>query len=99
LLSCLKGRAFNLEDTRITRLIRIKRLLLVAVVAFVWLHRTGEWRYEKIKPIRIKKTLDRPAKGVFRYGLDWLQDKLKNSVNSLRTLLQFIVFKDISEAR
>jgi hypothetical protein len=57
LFSCLKGRGFNLEDTRITKLIRIKRLLVVAVVAFAWAHRTGEWRHENVKPIRIKKHL------------------------------------------
>jgi hypothetical protein len=42
-LSCLKGRGFNLEDTRVTKLIRIKRLLVGAIVAFAWAHRTGEW--------------------------------------------------------
>jgi hypothetical protein len=97
LFGCLKGRGFNLEDTRITRLIRIKRLLVVVVVAFAWAHRTGEWRHENVKPIRVKKTLGRPAKSIFRYGLDWLQDKLQNAVDSLRTILHFIVFKELSE--
>jgi hypothetical protein len=97
LVSCLKGRGFNLEDTRITKLIRIKRLLVVAVVAFAWAHRTGEWRHENIKSIRIKKTLDRRAKSIFRYGLDWLQNKLQHSVGSLKTLLHFIVFKELCE--
>jgi transposase len=41
LFSCLKERDFNLEDTRITQLIRLKRLLVVAVIAFAWAHRTG----------------------------------------------------------
>ena len=98
LFSCLKGRGFNLEDTRITKPIRIKRLLVVAVVAFAWAHRTGEWRHENVKPIRIKKTLDRPAKSIFRYGLDWLQDKLQNSMDSLKALLHFIVFKELCKA-
>ena len=98
LFSCLKGRGFNLEDTRITKLIRIKRLLVVAVVAFAWAHRTGEWRHEHVKPIRIKKTLKRPAKSIFRYGLDWLQDTLQNAVDSLKSLLEFLVFKELCEA-
>jgi hypothetical protein len=97
LFSCLKGRGFNLEDTRITKLIRIKRLLVVVVIAFAWVHRTGEWRHENVKPIRIKKTLERLAKSIFRYGLDWLQDKLQNSVDSLKTLLYFLVFKELYE--
>ena len=97
LFSCLKGRGFNLEDTRITKLIRIKRVLVVVVIAFAWAHRTGEWRHEHVKPIRIKKTLERPAKSIFRYGLDWLQDKLQNAVDSLKTLLDFLVFKELFE--
>lgn len=86
-----------LEDTRITKLIRIKRLLVVVVIAFAWAHRTGEWRHENVKPIRIKKTLERPAKSIFRYGLDWLQDKLQNAVDSLKTLVHFLVFKEPCE--
>jgi hypothetical protein len=34
LFSCLKGRGFNLEDTRVTKLIRIKRLLVLPTIAF-----------------------------------------------------------------
>lgn len=98
LFSCLKGHGFNLEDTRITKLIRIKRLLVVVVIAFAWAHRIGEWRHENVKPIRIKKTLKRPAKSIFRYGLDWLQDKLQNAVDSLKLLVHFLVFKELSEA-
>jgi hypothetical protein len=85
LFSCLKKRGFNLEDTRITQLIRLKRLLVVAVMTFAWAHRTGEWRQENVHPIRIKKTLHRPEKSIFRYGLDWLQDKLLNSGDSLKS--------------
>jgi Transposase DDE domain len=99
LFSCLKERGFNLEDTRITKLIRIKRVLVVVVIAFAWAHRTGEWRHENVKPIRITKTLERPAKSIFRYGLDWLQDKLQNVADSLKTLLHFLVFKELCEAR
>ena len=87
-----------LEDTRVTKLIRIKRILVVVVIAFARTHRTGEWRHENVKPIRIKKTLKRPAKSIFRYGLDWLQDKLQNAVDSLKTLLEFLVFKELCEA-
>ena len=97
LFSCLKGRGFNLEDTRITQLIRLKRLLVVAVIAFAWTHHTSEWRQENVNPIQIKKTLHRPEKSIFRYGLDWLQDKLLNSSDSLKSfyaiLFQPIVFK------
>lgn len=50
--SCLKGRGFNFEDTHthVTDRTRIKRLLAVAVIAFCWAHRVGEWQHEQVKP-------------------------------------------------
>ena len=54
LFAAFKGRGFNLEDTRITNRLRLKRLLTVMVIAFCWAHRTGEWQHENVKPIKIK---------------------------------------------
>lgn len=82
LFSCLKGRGFNLEETRVTDLVRIKRLLTVPIIAFCWSHCTGEWRHENIKPITIKKH-KRLAKSYFKYGLDWIRDKLLETVPAL----------------
>jgi transposase len=70
LFGCLKGRGFNLEETRITKLIRIKRLLVVLVIAFAWSHHTGEWRHENVKPIRIKKHSIASQKVFF--DTDWI---------------------------
>ena len=41
-----------------------------------WAHLVGEWRHEE-KQIIIKKH-DRPAKSLFRYGLDYIIDASKN---------------------
>lgn len=42
LFSCLKGRrGFNLEETRLTDCSRIKWLLVVPVIVFCCVHRTG----------------------------------------------------------
>jgi len=87
LFACLKGRGFNLEETRVTDRIRIKRLLVVPVIAFCWAHRTGEWRHENIKPIKIKKH-QRLAKSYFKYGLDWLRDNLLKPSTALSTAFQ-----------
>jgi hypothetical protein len=87
LFSCLKGRGFNLEDTRVTDRVRIKRLLVVPVIAFCWAHRTGEWRHESIKPIKIKKH-KRLAKSYFKYGLDWIRDNLLKSTDALSATFQ-----------
>jgi hypothetical protein len=81
LFSCLKGRGFNLEETRVTDRARIKRLLVIPVIAFCWAHVTGEWRNENIKPIKVKKH-KRLAKSYFKYGLDWVRDGLMKTIAS-----------------
>jgi len=95
LFSCLKGRGFNLEETRVTDRARIKRLLVVAVVAFCWAHRIGEWQHENVKPIKVKKH-QRMAKSFFRVGLDLLRDSLLKPIDSLRLVCQnFLQFIDL----
>ena len=75
LFGCLKSRGFNFEDTHVTDRRRIKRLLVVAVIAFCWAHRVGEWQHERVKPIKIKKH-QRPGKSIFRLGLDTINGAL-----------------------
>jgi len=76
LFSCLKSRGFNFEDTHVTDVKRIKKLIVLLAIAFCWAHKTGEWRHEQ-KAIKIKNH-KRPAISLFRYGLDYLVDALAN---------------------
>lgn len=99
LFSCLKGRGFNFEDTHITDRRRIKRLLVVAVIAFCWAHRAGEWQHE-IKPIKVKKH-QRLAKSLFREGFDVINDALFKLIftfeNTIKALFCFLAFNQKSE--
>lgn len=98
LFACLKGRGFNLEDTHVTNRLRIKRLLVLAVVAFCWAHRSGEWQHEHVKPIKVK-THQRLAKSIFKAGLDVIRDVLLNVAYSLEYALQRIIqFIDLKES-
>ncbi len=74
LFHCLKSRGFHLEETHLTKPERIKRLLAVLAIAFCWAHRAGEAQ-DELQPIKLKKH-QRPAKSIFRLGLDWLNDRL-----------------------
>lgn len=98
LFSCLKSRGFNFEDTHITDRQRIKRLLVVAVIAFCWAHRVGEWQHEQ-KPLKVKKH-KRLAKSLFRVGLDWINEQLRKVVYSLEKqdifLFSFLHLKPIT---
>lgn len=75
LFGCLKSRGFNFEETHVTERRRIKKLLIVLVIAFCWAHRTGEWQHEEVKPIAIKKH-GRLAKSIFRLGMELIVEAL-----------------------
>lgn len=76
LFSCLKTRGFDLEVTHMKDPKRLEKLLAFAAIAFSWAHIVGEWRHE-VKPIKIKKH-ERPARSLFRYGLDYLKHCLSD---------------------
>jgi hypothetical protein len=98
LFSCLKSRGFNFEDTHVTDRNRIKRLLVVAVIAFCWAHRVGEWQHEQVKPIKVKKH-QRFAKSIFRVGLDFINDALFKLAYSFgNTVKLLFTFLDVTTA-
>lgn len=78
LFSCLKERGFHFEDTRITQLDRIEKLMGVLAMATAWVHKIGEWRAQ-MKPIKFKCFKNgqmRPQYSYFRYGLDFIRESV-----------------------
>ncbi|OTE95809.1 hypothetical protein BCS42_14015 [Crenothrix sp. D3] len=98
LFSCLKSRGFNFEDTHVTDCRRIKRLLVVAVIAFFWAHRVGECLHEQVKAIKVKKH-QRLAKSIFRVRLDIINEALFKLAygfgNALMLLFPFLKFNQL----
>ncbi|OGV31687.1 MAG: hypothetical protein A3E88_03290, partial [Legionellales bacterium RIFCSPHIGHO2_12_FULL_35_11] len=82
LFSALKGRGFRFEETHVTQLERVEKLMAVLAVAFCWAHKAGEWKATK-KSIIFKKHRNsiRPQNSFFRYGFDCIRDLLVNSGN------------------
>ena len=76
LFKCLKSGGFNFEDTHLIDPERLEKLVAFLAIAFSWAYLMGEWCHTQ-KPICIKSH-QRPAKSIFRYGLDWLRDILLN---------------------
>ena len=72
LFECLKGRGFNVEDTRLTSPERVSKMVAILALTYCWAHKTGEWRSEQGDGINIKKH-GRLAKSFFRHGLDLIQ--------------------------
>lgn len=86
LFGCLKSRGFNFEDTGMTDLDRLEKLMGLLTIAFCWTLLTGEWRF-KHKPIRIGKH-GRYVKSVFRYGLEHMKNIFVNASIKLDELHQ-----------
>jgi len=92
LFSDMKGRGFHIEDTRVTKLNRLKKLFLVPVIAFCWSHKCGDYK-DKFLPIK-KKNHGRLVQSFFRYGLDMIASELfniaSNSEENIQKILSFI---------
>jgi hypothetical protein len=78
LFGCLKSRGFDFEATHLTDPDRISKLLVLLTLAFCWCTRLGEWQHTQ-HPIPVKPH-GRPAKSLFRHGLDTLRNIVSNLV-------------------
>jgi hypothetical protein len=91
LFACLKGRGFHFEDTHMTHLERIEKLMALLAIGVAWAHKVGEWRALR-KPIVFNRYRDsqRPQYSYFRYGLDFIQEALLQPTGKLAQLRQCI---------
>ena len=82
-----KRTGFKFQETHITKPDRIERLIVLMSVALAWAHKIGEWR-SKRKPILLKNKIiqKRPQFSYFRYGLDFITDKLTSFPTSIKNL-------------
>jgi hypothetical protein len=90
LFGCLKGRGFKLEETRVVGYLRVKKLLVLPVIAFCWTHKIGEWKHDCVLPIKIK-THQRRAQSLFRYGLDAIRSEILNPFSPSKKLLMKMI--------
>jgi len=87
----LKSSGFNIEDTHVTDLERLEKLFSLAIIAFVWCYKIGDYIDENVKKIKIK-THGRRAVSVFKCGLDYLSKVLLTGFNNL----EYSVFSFLS---
>lgn len=84
LFAMLKSRGFNVEQCRVNHAKRIKTLIYILAMALIWAVKTGQWLIKNDKPIPVKKFKDgtqQKLKSVFRWGLDYIQNTLLNSLD------------------
>ncbi|HJW28298.1 MAG TPA: IS4 family transposase, partial [Saprospiraceae bacterium] len=89
LFKCLKSGGFNFEDTHLIDPERLEKLVAFLAITFSWAYLIGEWCHTQ-KPIRVKSH-QRPAKSIFRYGLDWLRDILLNMIEKVEAYNDAVV--------
>lgn len=90
LFKAMKSSGFNIEDTHVTALDRLEKLILLTMIAFVWCYKIGDHIDRKIKPVKIK-THGRRAVSIFKYGLDYLSECLLSGFNKLNiNLIRFL---------
>lgn len=77
----LKSSGFNIEQTHLSDIERIGKLLSIVIVAFTWCYCIGIYRNEHIKKIRMLKH-KRRAVSLFKYGLDLVSDYLLKSYSN-----------------
>ena len=90
LFQALKGRGFELEQTRLIRYARIKKVIALLAIAFCWAHKTGQWKHQVVKPLRIKSH-GRWEQSWFRYGLDELTDTLLHGASTPQQILRLLM--------
>lgn len=84
----IKKRGFNLENTHLTDLNRLKKLFAIVSIAFASCLSTGLWKHQNIKPMKKKKNGFKPY-SFFRYGLDEIRKALLH-FHKMKTLAKMI---------
>jgi len=74
----MKTSGFNIEDTHLTEIERIEKLVAIVTIAFTWAYLVGIYLHEQVKPIRILNN-GKSAKSFFKYGLTYIATLLLNS--------------------
>ncbi len=76
----MKSSGFDIEKTHLQDIDRIRKLLLLVMIAFVWCYKVGIYIHKYVAPIKIK-THGRKAKSIFKYGLSYVANILLNALS------------------
>jgi hypothetical protein len=90
MFKAFKTSGFNLEDTHITDLNRISKMLSLISVAFIWAYIVGIYKHESLRPIKVKNH-GRKQYSFFKYGLIFLANALLcNDYECIMTCLKVL---------
>jgi len=89
LFKALKTKGFNVEDTHLSNMERIDKLVACLTIAFTWAYKAGIYVHEHVKPIAIKKH-KRKAHSFFKYGLKFIANALLVHLDRLVTFINVL---------
>lgn len=75
----MKSSGFNIEKTHLKEIERVKKLVLLVMIAYLWCYKVGIYLDEQVNKIKIKKH-GRKAKSLMKYGLDYINQILLNQI-------------------
>jgi hypothetical protein len=81
MFGAFKTRGFNFEDTHMKDLEKIKKLIALVSIVYIWCVLVGLW-YDATVPIRLM-TLGRKRVSIFRYGFNYLTVFFKKLLDGL----------------
>lgn len=85
----LKTSGFNIEDTHLTDIERVSKLMSLVLIAFAWVYKAGI-HLDSLRPIKIKKH-GRRAKSLFKYGLTYIASLLfSNDIDNFNQCCKFL---------
>jgi len=89
MFKAFKTHGFNIEDTNLQEIDRVKKLIALVSLAFCWCYLIGALEMESGKLIPIRKH-GRPQYTVFYFGLELLSEAIYQSDN--KTVIKYIKF-------
>jgi hypothetical protein len=89
MFKAFKTKGFNIEDTHLSDIDRIDKLVAVVSIAFTWAYKAGIHAHQNIKPISIKKH-KRKAHSFFKYGLKFITNALLVHLDQLLTFINVL---------
>ena len=91
----LKNRGFDLEQTRMTQLYKMDKLMALLAVASTWCLLVGHAEHGEANELTLLRHY-RPEKSLFRLGLDALRQVLKNFFSPLQQRVWRVFLKLLS---